>query len=746
MFSFQLSFLRPESRVTGPPQPSKSVSLEAFSRDRTLFDSGAAFGLDLATIPLSGVGSAGETVQARAISLDDAGASTTTWTDIATIDPGGTWSGSMNVPRSASWYRPEVRLKDSPAITAQGANRFGVGHVIAIWGQSEPDRIISTFHDLTAPPAVADPEAVQILHGAASTPARHFVSTAQPFTAGAAALAETLIGARPGEKFMIIFQTVPGTDPRGLVNDADTSRLWSGDKALHDFATADGQAVGLAAMSWFAAPGSLGASYGEALFPLFSGKRLDGTPVTFPATITYGAGSTYQADHWFGELYDYTRTKWVGYGPHRFDIDADMQDATHLAGGAIQNNLTNKEAARASWRAMMSVSSASMFLPMGIEPVTYSNGVSDGSAGWTDIAHPSADTADGIQAFARLTALAVLESAGLTTWQAPEFDNCLWDPAGAFVEVWSSAGPVTTTRLARGEAALPTTLPHWTTVMGFQINGAPAENVQIAAGRVRIFRNGGGNFQSTDTIQYGEGGATGAIRFPQDAINQTWKNLPIVSVGAPGLPGVPVRPLASTAVLANTLPAGVPTFATSATGPFFLSPSNVPAGTSGITFAARIRLASLPATSSILFAQANIGFDVEIMNTGSIRSNIKDGAGVKVINNHLALAALQPNVWYDVVCAADHVSKFYWITVNGVQVASVAFVTAGNGVFLGNRAISFLARNGGTLQTAATVENLRAWYEFAPGGAVPGSVPVKSIAGPAAVANADSWKLGANAT
>ncbi|MFN6951281.1 MAG: hypothetical protein ACK4NE_01635, partial [Albidovulum sp.] len=274
---------RPGSAPPGPT--SGTLSITAFSTDRVIFDSGAGFGRAEAEIPLAGAGTAGEVVQARAVSLDDGGATTTAWADIATIDSGGLWSGVMTAPRSTSWFRPEVRLKAAPGIVAQGANRFGVGHVIAIWGQSEPDRILSTYHNTTPPTAVADPEAVQIFHGAATTPTRHLVSDAAPLTAGVAALAATLISARPGEKFAVIFHTVPGTDPRELVNDSDPGRSWSADRALHDFATADGQHVGLAAISWFAAPGSLGASYGEAMFPLFAGKTISGATVTFPSDI-----------------------------------------------------------------------------------------------------------------------------------------------------------------------------------------------------------------------------------------------------------------------------------------------------------------------------------------------------------------------------------------------------------------------------------------------------------------------------
>ena len=725
--------------------PTGSVSLAAFSADRVIFDSGAALGQSQADVPLSGTGTAGEVIQARAVSLDDGGAATTAWADVATVDAGGAWSGIIAAPRAASWFRPEVRLKAQPGVMMQGATRFGVGHVFAIWGQSEPDRILSTFYDNTPPPAVSDPEAVQVLYGAASTPRRHFVTPATPLTSAAAAMAATLIATRPGEKFALIFQTVPGTDPRALVNDGDSSRTWSADKALHDFATADGQKVGIAAMSWFAAPGNLGANYGEALFPLFAGKRLDGAPVTFPATIAYGSGQSYSADHWFGELYDYSHTRWVGYGPHRFDVTADMQDATHYVGGGTEFNLTNKEAARESWRAMLASPQATMFLPLGLEPLTYVNGFSDGAGGWTDIPHPAGNTPDGTQAFARLTAHAILQATGLAAWAVPEFDQCLWDPSGAWVEVWSSAGPVTTTRRKRGEPALGTTHPHWTEVMGFQINGLPAKSTQIVNGRVRILPNAG-TFTYADAIQYGEGGATGMIEYPDDHIAETWKNLPIVDLGLAGLDGAPVRSLPDPSVLANTLPAAAAPFRTSAAGPYFLSPANVPAGTSAITFSAKIRLSALPGASMILFAQASTGFDVELMNNGNLRVTIEDGTGAKMLNGHVLSTTLAAGVWYELVVSADQAAGVLRVVIDGALVATVPFTGSSNGLFQSNRALSFLARNNGSLQFEGSVEHLRAWHTATATGAAPSSVPAKEILGPAATANADTWKLGTNAT
>jgi hypothetical protein len=44
------------------------------------------------------------------------------------------------------------------------------------------------------------------------------------------------------------------------------------------------------------------------------------------------------------------------------------------------------------------------------------------------------------------------------------------------------------------------------------------------------------------------------------------------------------------------------------------------------------------------------------------------------------------------------------------------------------------------------LEHLKAWYAATGTGAAPATPPVKQVTGPAVVANADAWKLGANAT
>lgn len=732
-----------------PAAPLGSVAVAAFSRDRTLFDSGAAFGRNIATVPLTGTGSPGKIVEARALSVDDGGATSTAWGQIATIDADGNWAGTISAPRAASWYRPEVRLKTIPSVSATGTARFGVGHVIAIWGQSEPDRILSTFQDLTTPPVLTDNEAVQIIVGAApsATRASYIIQNGAPYSAGVAAMADTLIRSRPGEKFAVIFQTVPGTDPRALVNDSDTSRIWANDKALHDFATADGQKVGMAAMSWFAAPGNLGTNYGAAMFPLFAGKMLDGTPVTFPTNVTYAAGQSYHADHWFGELYDYTQTKWLPYGPHRFEPDADLQDATHYIGGAVQSNFVNKEAARISWRQMQASPLATMFLPRGIDPLTYVNGNDDGAGGWYDPGHPTGANADGRQGFGRLTAAAILKSAGLVSWPRPDFDNSLWEASGAWVEVWSSAGPVTTTRLARGEAALGSTFTHWTTVMGFQINGQPARNAQIVAGRVRIYPNTG-SFVSADILTYGEGAATGALQFPEDMFAETWKNLPIVNLGVPGLTGIPVSAMPSPAALVNTVAPVAQVFTTILSpATYFVQPVTA-ADLNGAQMTVMLEADSITTpgagVAGQLFYASNARVNYQILTSRNLRVTLRDSANTALIN--AVQYGVIPSGPVKIVLSYDLVARWLRAWVNGTQVANVTLAANTGLVDTGARKLSFLGTDAGASIVPGTWKRMAVWKAATADGSEPSANLLKLIAAPASAANADAWKKGANAT
>lgn len=720
--------------------PQTSISIAEFSRDRTLFDSGAAFGRAVADVSISGTGSVGETVQAR---LVPEGAPATGWEDVAVIDGAGDWSAVLSVDRSSAWMVPEVRIKSEPVTKARTVNRFGVGHVVALWGQSEIVRIRSTAYNLLTPEPLLNDDAVQALWYDGGPVVKH-LTDADPHTAALAAMANVFLAERPDDKVALVFQAVSGTGFKALVDDGDAGRLWSEDAALHAFATADGQQVGLPSVSWFATPGTFADSYEEALFPLFTGKTASGDAVTIPGTISY-AGGSYQADHWFGELYDPLHSKWVAFGPHRFDISDDMLNATVLADSSPQTSLMNKEKARISWREMMDNPHADgIFLPLGLEPLTYQNGVSDGAGGWTDHSHPAADTDDGAPMFARLVAHAVLQASGLTSWAVPEFDQAAWEPSGAYVEVWSSAGPVTTPRIARAEVALDTSYPHWTDVFGWQINGAPAQRAEIIAGRVRIFPNTG-NFTSTDIIRFGEGGATGMVRFPEDHIAETYKNLPIVDLGRAGVDGVPIRPMPDEAVLENTLVPLAADFTTSATGPFFYDPTTLGAGVS--TFFTHWDLAPAvpPSGSRNLLTTTGNYLRLEILSNGKLRLRVRDSGGtVHVDNIQSGAGTIVNSAQADIRFSLDLPGGFARIWVNDTLVIDESFTSVAP-TLPSNRALLLLANNTGAYQVEAAVSRITVWKDATFDGSLPASNPYKDFVGPASAVNADPWKNGDDA-
>lgn len=717
------------------------ITLNPFSRDRTLFDSGAAFGRDIAEIPLSGTGTEGETVQLRFVCEDG---TTTNWTDATVIPAGGNWQTTGTHPRRANWIRPEVRIKSEPVTRALGANRFGVGHVVALWGQSEVVRIRSLVYDqIPSEPLLAD-DMVQAIWMDGGPALKH-LTDADPHTAGLAAMANVFLAERPNDKVAIVFHAVSGTGFRELVDDSNAGRSWQGDANLHAFATADGQHVGLPAVSWFASPGALAENYDDALFPLFTGKQLDGSTVTFPAQISYGSSGSFTADHWFGELYDPAYTRWVPFGPHRFDIGEDMQSATVTALGAMQDNLSNKQAARLAWRGMVENAQAgNWFLPMGLEPLAYRNGVSDGAGGWVDQSHPAGDHDDGAAMYARLTAHAILQSSGLTGWSVPEFDMCMWEPSGAFVEVWSSTGPVTTVRAARGETALGAGFAHWTDVFGWQLNGAPASRAELVQGRVRIYPETG-SFSATDIISFGDGGATGAVKFPEDLYAETYKNWPIVDVGAARVEGIGIRPLPSAAVLANTLVASAPSFMTGPTGPHFKDTVTLGAGVSGTQFALDLAMVVPASGSRTLMTTTGNYLKLEVLPSGSLRVRVRDADGVvKVDNVQTASGVVTDLVRSRIVLSIDMVSGFARIWLDGFQVMNEAF-TPGSGLLPDNRILLLLATAAGSYQTEGTIHGLDVWKSATEDGSDPTSGAYKSLVGPAAVVNADSWKLGDDA-
>ena len=720
-----------------PPAPPTGVlAMDDIARDRLVYDSGAALGGSTATVPLAGTGTAGRIVQARALSLDDGGASSSNWTDIATIAGDGTWGGSLTLAPSASWYRAETRLKDEPIVRASAPSRFGVGHVFALWGQSELARMWATVHSLTPPEPVTDGEAVQMIWHDRITAGpggiqQRFISDADPHTAAFAAMANAFAAALPGAKIAVVHHTVSGTGFGDVTSDAATGRDFADEVALNAFATAGGASVGLVYPSWFAGPRVYGADYDEAFKAAFLGVDDAGLPLSLPVTLFPGEGSKELVlDHTIASLYAPGSTAIARGGPHRFSItSADFSGS----------GLSAIEAARTSYRAVTTASSPFTVIPA-VEAMDYLNGEPQTAGSydplgtdWGDISHPNRRGPDGQSRLAKIIAHGLVEAAGLAAWSVPEFDQCTWEPDGSFVEVWSSAGPLTTTELARGGSAA---------VAGFEINTDEALNASIAAGRVRILPNGG-PFTSTDTLTFGRYGGTGMREFPDDFFNATWARYPLVEAGLADLEGIAVRPLPDPAILANTLIGGAE-FTTASTGPYFLDPNTLGSGVGRLFFKLDLTPEALSTNAILAAVSGNNYFKLEALANGALRLNVRDSANTVLVNAAQVAGIFTTGQSVAIQASVDLAAGYARIWVNDVQQIDASF-TSPSGLFPSSRLISFLASNTGGTQTVASVRDLVVWKDATPDGADPAGAPFKAIAGDAATVNADPWKRGTDA-
>ena len=755
---------------TLPAEPGLTLTLAEVGRNRLILDSRAALRLNGALVPLSGTaagtGSAGQTVEARAVSQGDGGAGSTPWTDIGTVSAAGAWSGTLAVPRNTRWLRAEARLKANPSVGALGANTFASGHVIALWGQSEEARITLPLYSQTPPVTITDEDAVQVAYFSSPvsfTTAMATVTNAAPITAGIAALAQTLIAARPGEKFAFAFQTVSGTSYGELVSDNADGRSWANDLALHNLLTDNGKTpVGLAMSTWTASTSGSGDNFIDQLMPVFTGRRRDGSVFSVPGVHTFGGTGTIRLDHSFTELYDYTKTRWSLFGPHVFTPDEDMTSATaNRAGGGANADLINKQKIRAQIRAFPSepratvggvVGGAPIFIGGGIDIMNYESGVARATAPfWEDWGHPSGVSPDGLELRARFLALEALRAMGFTSWQVPRFDQSVWQADGSYVEVGSGAGPVTTTRIARGEPALPATFPHWTEVFGWQINGQPARRAEIVAGRVRIYPNTA-PFTNADVISFGEGGGSGALKVAEDYAAKTWKNYPIVAVPGLGVPGIPVWPVPAATALANTI-AGAAFFTSVTPGVFFEDPAAwSPAGApvSKLTLKAEVAANNLADGPALISAAGNVLL-VDITATGTMRLSLRDSSGTNILSaapsgpTGLVNAAMAT-----IVVSVDLAVPYVRVWVNGTRVfnrdatSTPALVTS-TGMIGTGRAVKLLQNTANSKAFLGRVNALTLWKDATPTGSDPAGAPYKTIAGSAAVVNADGWKQGAAA-
>ena len=743
-----------QAKAQTPPSPGTAYTagVAEFSRDMTVFDSGAARGLAAADVPLTGTTNApdGTAIEARAVSLDDGGAATTAWTVIGTAS-GGAYAGLMSAPRAATWFRAEVRVQGSSGGSAQMANRFGVGHVWAIWEQSNGSRLVTPGAAVQPPgDPLYDPltheNDVQILCRASAIDGTGyrvpvFVNEANkgsaPVTPTAVSMANAFSAMCPGEKLVLIFNTVQGTHPKGAlttVAEANSGnydpaslpdRDWDDDALLTDSATLDGAKPGAAFVpGWIEAAIANGPGIPELHYRLMVGKNLDASAVTIGVR---NSGADFELPRLHattqGGKYDFSYTRMGYFGPH--ESTKRMNQIPDAAQISTLDDLPGYDGTGDRDYNMMMANAAAIF-DSSIRPeVMDYPGVTHGAfRDGSDNVHFSGSDRDGRQRLGLIWMYYMGQMTGLHSHPVPRLDSRWDEPGGTFADFWIAGNnSLTTERLRRAAAGtlgsipatIPAIAPHRTEVMGWSVNRQPAMDAQIvtvsaadvAAGHpapqgstvCRVFPNAG-TFSWTDEIVYGMGNHP-EMQIDEDYDDRSYLNLLVADMGQPAamLEALPVQTQGG-AGLSSTLAA--PTlFAVDGahyrnnTGTRFNSYQ-----TAYLTFSGRIDV--LGNSTLNLMGMGGDAF-VVVGTDGSLQ--LKDGTNTAA----LPAGTITPGVF----------SEYHFRVNRGAGNEELAILDAGGNVLasattrtgnFANGRVDFCSKSGGGTPITATVSHMEMYF------------------------------------
>ena len=132
-----------------------------------------------------------------------------------------------------------------------------------------------------------------------------------------------------------------------------------------------------------------------------------------------------------------------------------------------------------------------------------------------------------------------------------------------------------------------------------------------------------------------------------------------------------------------------------------------------------------------------------MLNTGSFRLNVKDGANVAVLTGALSSGVYSINQWQELVLDVNQVAGTATLTNNGTTIGSWSWTPSGSAFFQTGREISFCGTSAGVNPAPSGWQVEYAECYFTTGGV---RTLRKNVSGNAATVNADAWKLGTNAT
>lgn len=169
---------------------------------------------------------------------------------------------------------------------------------------------------------------------------------------------------------------------------------------------------------------------------------------------------------------------------------------------------------------------------------------------------------------------------------------------------------------------------------------------------------------------------------------------------------------------------------------YLVDPSNVPAGTTRITFRGKLYFPAHVPQSAKPFSQFAQGVELITRDDGSLQASVEDGTGAKMLNGATIAPAgtIAPDEWFNYEYDVDQVSRVAILTVNGAQY-TLPFAATGNGLFQSNRTVAFLATSSGASSVPTGTRAADLSVDF-------NGVLHKAISNNAATANADPWKQG----
>ncbi len=709
-------------------------SISAFSRDRTLFDSGSAVGRDSAEIPLSGTAGPGAALEARIVTDDNQ--QVEPWTDIAVADGSGNWSGSVFTGQNADWMRPQVRLKSAPDAVAQTSNRFGVGMIFVFSEQSNGARIVNDYDGLMVNGAIQagpilDPEAFQFIEidsrgevtGADTGvvgPFR-FITDTNRYTKPLAEMASILTRNAPGQKVLMIADVKSGVGQDATLNDNDATRSFEVVRSLFDKVTADGATVGGFVLSHTNGVIGSAENYAEYIAQAFLNRNLDGTVFasSYPATISNGR----IVHHSWSEILPGLLTN---------DTALVMQGSgfggVYSGGAAFGEGVRQYEELRAA--EMLAAAPLPTTVIKSANHSIVAIGKTDTGA-WTDESHYTALNTAGIMERARSLMAMTLRDTGILSFADPQIDTVIWSPD--HVRISSSAGPITTIARRQGLAPLdPTISPLFDAdVLGFAVAHrdqtyrtrivAPGTTTPADAGDLLVYPNEG-TFDGTAKLFF-EQHSGGLFMDSYDYYrNDGPKHRAIVDVGIVGWTGMKVQIPSSIERLnvANDLPFPSGVYTLPSNQLKFQAPY-LP-NTNQLTFETRLRYLGGNTGVLLLWAERDDQL-ISMTSAGDVRVQTRAAAAsTAVFNATFAGAVADTSALNTIRAIIDYPSSTVRLFVNGTELKNGKFgvpgqVSASGSDRLRNGNVSLLSR-----QTAA-IDYLRVWTSATPDGSVPTTQP-----------------------